>query len=85
MKYILVLLLILFSLPAYAHHKNPGNDLFLRGYLDKVHRDLEEAKENSSCLDEYDTCEEVDVDEIEQDVEDLRNYTNLAYPISSED
>ena len=45
MKYILVLILILFSLPAYAH-KNPGNDLFLRGYQDKLRKDIQEAKNN---------------------------------------
>ena len=83
MKYILVLILILFSLPALAH-KNPGNDLFLRGYQDKLRWDIQEARNNASCEDEYDSCQEVDLDEIEQDVKDLRNYTNLTYPLEAE-
>lgn len=84
MKYILVLILTLFSLPVLAH-KNPGNDLFLRGYQDKLRRDIQEAKNNSSCEDEYDDCQEVDLDKIEHDAKLLRMYTDFNYPLEFEE
>lgn len=78
MKYLLTLILILNTIPVFAH--DVANDPLYQNYVNRIQFNLWKAKLHGTCVDEYDDCDvSQELNEIEESIDDLEDYTFLYH------